>query len=247
MKKVSKIIVCGLMVTSFQIQFASSSSNFFSHDSGAGAGAGSRGDFDSFSATQQLWDACKIDHIDDEIIAMATRAIEDGANVNQLNLYQQTPLYMTCLHSCNYNLIKLLLNNGAAESINQHDEYDYNSFSLAVAKNNYDIVKLLLDAKNAYDQPALNLQLTTNLNTLDQAINSGKLEIVQAIIKSPSFNRQTVVTAEGILNSLYFIAPARNSVEYISNENYPDLEGELRDDMIVWLQGYIEEQRHPQS
>jgi ankyrin repeat protein len=65
-----------------------------------------------------------------------------------------TPLYHACFN--NLELVKLLLANGAQESINKADNYGNTPLYWACRKNNLDIVALLLKSGANVDKKSLN-------------------------------------------------------------------------------------------
>jgi len=353
MKKILKIMIYGLMATSFQMQFASHYPDSSSSASGAGAGAGAgyrpvenenthndtsascqelqavyeditvddctqmhaayvkeslpnesfvqyfermqndpryveyRNDqkedehhgltFQQYldNETKKLYQACLTFSRDryDNALMSARKSIARGANVNQAELNSRimrcnTPL-LAAAHQGNLPMVELLLQNGAAESINTAD-YEGNTplflaininnkemvdlllkngavasinqinnasqstpFAWAISSNNVEIIQLLLDAKDAHGQQALNLLDPINIDALHAIINDGNESVVKAIIESESFNWQHPISVYDVLESL------------TNPENIKTLKGAKRRSMIALFEKYLLDHGNP--
>jgi ankyrin repeat protein len=73
-----------------------------------------------------------------------------NTNINHKNYYKGTPLHIAIKYKNSYDVIQLLLNNGASISIN--NIYGYTPVLEAIYNKNYDIIKLLL----SYDLSTIN-------------------------------------------------------------------------------------------
>jgi len=80
---------------------------------------------------------------------------DKGFDVNKADKYGRTPLFLACDKN-NIELVTLLLNNGAKESVNKANQYGGTPLFRACNKNNPELVTLLLASGANVDQMSLN-------------------------------------------------------------------------------------------
>tara|TARA_B100000900_G_scaffold415931_1_gene447948 strand:- start:104 stop:1546 length:1443 start_codon:yes stop_codon:yes gene_type:complete len=100
----------------------------------------------------KIQNVCRLDYKDPSTLIF-NYLIHNNANVNQFNIYEETPLHLA-IDNNNLDIIKTLIANNS--DINKYDNNDLSVFDYAIQKNNYYIITEFIRNINFIDYKFLN-------------------------------------------------------------------------------------------
>jgi len=139
-----------------------------------------------------------------------------GADINCINKYGNTPLHVAIKHN-QKNIVKLLLQQGA--DVNLGSNKGHTALHLAVFHNREDIIKLLLDAKginpkliNNNDSTAIDLaelegnkELLKLISSKDRERSDSTTELCRAIVKGDTKKVKLLLNTKDVdINAKYY-------------------------------------------
>jgi len=129
--------------------------------------------------------------------------LQAGANPNDPNLDQQSPLCLACIQN-NLDVVKLLVSYGA--DINYRSSQDDNPFRLACIQNNLEIVDFLIK-----EGAIIDIQDSQGITALYESCRCGSLELVRLLLEKKA--NPNIITHFGI--SPLLIATHRGDIQII--------------------------------
>lgn len=154
-----------------------------------------------------------------EYVKIAKILIDNGANVNAMNVYQDTPLIEACHHSGSTEIVNLLISNGA--NVNLANKEKETPLMLACRSGYKDIVRILLE--NGANVNVKSTDSSPSTPLIEACKNEAGMNNTKEIIKMlldagadvnfPSNNDGSSVVLDNLMRNLSWSGSNKKEIE----------------------------------